>query len=466
MAATDISDFLNAERELEDLYEQSVQALEKAEARGDTEGAAVADRLRRKIFRAQDNLVIEGLRALALKLQDFRLELDALTRRARNWPSSTVEPRPPQPRDPGPSAEPGGANGMPDTPPSPNMDGPQPAPTGQPGRFVQARKIAAKTILYVDAQGRQLAKEGGSRSWRNNNPGNIRKGNFATISGAIGDDGAFAIFPVHKLGFDAIVSLLRSNSYVNLTLKDAVFRYAPPNENHSDQYLAFLVRETGISGNTVLSTLAVADVRKIAKFIQVVEGWQVGTERSDAPPSSNNTGAPISSAAGAAMEWMDIAKREAALPTRERSQWTDPGENPRILEYFKVACAWFDPADGDEVDWCAAFVNYCLVTSGHSGTDHPGARSFFWNKKNQFVRIEQPRYGAIAVRRYEPFADPIWATGEGHVGFVNTWSTSSVELLGGNQSNTVKLETYPLVRRNTSGHITAQFVAFLMPAMN
>ncbi|MCA6115490.1 TIGR02594 family protein [Bradyrhizobium sp. WSM 1738] len=346
------------------------------------------------------------------------------------------------------------------------MDSPQPAPTGQPGQFVQARKIAAKTILYVDAQGRQLAKEGGSRSWRNNNPGNIRKGNFATISGAIGDDGAFAIFPEYKLGFDAIVTLLRSNAYVNLTLKDAVFRYAPPNENDSDQYLAFLVRQTGISGATVLSTLAVADIRKIAKFVQIVEGWQVGIERSDEPPSSSNAGAPISSAAGAAMEWMDIAKREAALPMRERSQWADPGENPRILEYFRVACAWFDPAGGDEVDWCAAFVNYCLATAGYAGTDHPGARSFFWNKKNQFVRLEQPRYGAIAVRRYEPFSDPNWATGEGHVGFVHTWTTGSVELLGGNQSNAVKLETYPLVRKNASGKITAQFVAFMMPVMN
>lgn len=461
----EVSDFLKAERELEDLYEQAVQALERAEARGDREGAAEAERLRRKIFKAQDILVIEGLRGLAQKLQDYRAELDALTRRARNWPFFPNEPRPTQPVDRGPSAEPGGTE-MPQAPFSGNMDTPKPAPAGPAERFVQARKIAAKTILFIDAQGRELVKESGSRSWRNNNPGNIRKGNFATMAGAIGDDDAFAIFPEYKIGFDAIVALLRSPAYINLTLREAVFRYAPPNENDSERYAAYLVQETAINGDTRLSSLAVAEIRKIAKFIQVVEGWQAGIERSNVPSSADNVGAPISSAAGAAMEWMDIAKREAALPSRERSQWADPGENPRILQYFKVACAWFNPEGGDEVDWCAAFVNYCMASAGYAGTNHPGARSFFWNKNSQFVRLQQPRFGAIAVRRYAPFADATWSTGEGHVGFVHSWTAKSVELLGGNQSNTVQLETYPLVRKDAAGNVTAEFVAFMMPVMN
>jgi uncharacterized protein (TIGR02594 family) len=163
---------------------------------------------------------------------------------------------------------------------------------------------------------------------------------------------------------------------------------------------------------------------------------------------------------------MQVALREAALPPRERSQWADPGENLRILNYFKVSSAWFDPVGGDEVDWCAAFVNYCLVTSGFIGTDHPGARSFFWNKKNQFIRLAEPRYGAVAVRRYAPFSDPNWASGEGHVGFVHAWTSQTVTLLGGNQSGTIKLETYPLERKDSKRNLTAKFVAFMMPAMN
>lgn len=466
MPSTDIIDFSQAVRELDDLYEAAVRNLEAAEARGDVDGAAAAESLRRKIFRAQDDLAINGLAGLARKLDQFRAELEALNRRARAWPFPSTDTRTIPTRRPSPSNEPGGGGDVPDAPPVGNMDAPGPIPPGPPSAFIRARKIAAKTILYIDTQGREFIKEGGSRSWRNYNPGNIRKGNFASAAGGIGDDDAFAIFPDLKTGLDAIVALLRSNSYVNLSLKEAVFRYAPPNENDSEQYAAFLERETGIAGSTVLSTLTVADIRKIAKVIQTVEGWQPGIERANTPTSVSNAGVAVSSAAGAASDWMDLAKREAALPELERSQWADPGENPRILNYFRIGSSWFEPVEGDEVDWCAAFVNYCLVTAGYIGTDHPGARSFFWNKKNQFVKLDQPRYGAVAVRRYAPFTDPTWATGQGHVGFVHLWTPNSVTLLGGNQSGTVKPETYPLVKKDSTGKITAQFVAFMMPVMN
>lgn len=465
MANTDVDDFVEQLRRLEDAYDEAVSRLEEAEKRGDTEGAARLERLRRQIFEAQDRVVIEGWRGTAQKLLVFRRELELAAQRARSWPfPSNPDRRSTQ--SVGPSSEPGGEGDVSSSPPVPNMDTPNPPPAGQPTTFIRARLLAPKTVVYIDAQGREILREAGSRSWRNNNPGNIRKGNFANMAGAIGDDGAFAIFPASAIGFDAIVSLLRSNSYNNLSLRDAVFRYAPPNENDSAQYATFLTQETGIQGNAILSSLGINDIRKIAKIIQKIEGWHEGVERANTPNSSAVSNAPLSSAAGAAGDWMSIAQREAALPERERSQWTDPGENPRIAEYFRVASSWFDPVGGDEVDWCAAFVNFCLVKSGYIGTDHPGARSFFWNKKNQFVKLVQPRYGAIAVRRYAPFIDVTWATGEGHVGFVHSWTSTTVELLGGNQGETVRLQTFPLVTKNSKGTITAQFVAFLMPVMN
>ena len=70
------------------------------------------------------------------------------------------------------------------------------------------------------------------------------------------------------------------------------------------------------------------------------------------------------------------------------------------------------------------------------GTDHPSARSFFWNKKKQFHVLQAPQPGSIAVRRYAPFSDASWATGNGHVGFVVSWTSTTVTLLGGNQGNT------------------------------
>ncbi len=43
-------------------------------------------------------------------------------------------------------------------------------------------------------------KSGGSRSWRNNNPGNIEYGPFARSMGATGTDGRFAKFPSYEAG--------------------------------------------------------------------------------------------------------------------------------------------------------------------------------------------------------------------------------------------------------------------------
>ncbi|KRB60288.1 conjugal transfer protein [Rhizobium sp. Root708] len=370
--------------------------------------------------------------------------------------------------EPSPSSSDGASlsSTLPTAPPVANMDSPSPPVAGAPGAFVHARAIAPKTILYTDAEGRDEIREGGSRSWRNCNAGNIRKGDFSINCGAIGDDGSFAIFPDEETGKAAIIALLRTATYIKLTLKEAIFRYAPPSENNSEAYAQFIHSKTGIALNAVLSSLKMDDFRKIARFIQIVEGWKPGIIRSNAPPAPLMSTAigVASSAASATQDWMMIARREAALPVRERSQWPDPGENPRILNYFRVSAPWFEVAGGDEVDWCAAFVNYCLVSSGHMGTDHPGARSFFWNKKKQFLVLKEPKPGAIAVRRYAPFSDPDWATGNGHVGFVVSWTSTTVTLLGGNQSNTVCEKTFPRLEKNGNTK-ESEFVRFLMPVI-
>lgn len=357
---------------------------------------------------------------------------------------------------------------IPEKPPAPALDEPAPPPPGAPGAFLHARAGAPQTVIYVDAKGRDVIRRGGSRSWRNNNPGNIRKGDFAVNNGAIGDDGAFAVFPDEKTGLKAIETLLTGPSYAPLTLEQGLNRYAPPSENQTSAYVGFVKKETGLKTTAVLGDLRVAEIRRIVKAIQKMEGWTPGAEQPNAPQSgavAQATGG-VSAAIGAAHEWMAIAEREAALPERERSEWADPGENPRILNYFRVAAAWFEPSAGDETDWCAAFVNYCLIEAGYYGTEHPGARSFFWNRKNQFVRLPGPKPGAVAVRRYAPFDDPEWKSGAGHVGFVTSFGPSTVTLLGGNQRKTVRRLDYPLKTVDASGRTTSAFVAFMMPVMN
>jgi len=79
---------------------------------------------------------------------------------------------------------------------------------------------------------------------RNNNPGNIRYGEFAKKLGATGkDDKGFAIFPDYQSGEQAIAKLLDTKSYKNLSGKQAMMRYAPPSENNTSNYIAFMEKK-------------------------------------------------------------------------------------------------------------------------------------------------------------------------------------------------------------------------------
>lgn len=353
---------------------------------------------------------------------------------------------------------------LPDAPPAEALDRPDSAPPGAPGPFVSGRKTAHLTITYLDAFGRGLMRQGGTRAWRNCNPGNIERGAFAKGQGAIGDDGRFAVFPDEAKGFAAVIALLQREDYRDLSLNDAIFRYAPPNENSSQRYVDFISRRTGIAPATRLATLGDGALRALAEGIKVIEGWKPGSEiplgakimveePADAPA--------LLTMARSAQDWMDVARQEAARPAHERSEWPGGAANPRILEYFRVGTAWREVTQ-DETDWCAAFVNYCLVKAGHAGTGSPGARSFFHNRHGRFQRLDGPKPGCVVVIRRAPFDDPAWAEGPGHVGFFLSGTETRVRLLGGNQGNTVCEKDF-LIEERRDGRLAARVVAYMMP---
>jgi len=74
-------------------------------------------------------------------------------------------------------------------------------------------------------------RQGGSASWRNNNPLNIKHGGFAQRFGALPgskalDGGRFAAFPSEATGLQAARTLLKGESYRNLPLDDAMRRWS------------------------------------------------------------------------------------------------------------------------------------------------------------------------------------------------------------------------------------------------
>jgi hypothetical protein len=111
-------------------------------------------------------------------------------------------------------------------------------------RTVTIRRRARVDDAYVTVETRE-----GTRAFRNNNPGNIVDGNFAQTNGAVGTDGRFAVFPDAAAGFQALNNLLMTPTYQNLSVDQAIARYAPPNENNTAAYQAGVRTAIGATGS-------------------------------------------------------------------------------------------------------------------------------------------------------------------------------------------------------------------------
>ena len=123
-----------------------------------------------------------------------------------------------------------------------------------------------------------------------------------------------------------------------------------------------------------------------------------------------------------------VAQAELARDVREVP---GPGNNPRIVMYHNTTQAW--SGTDDSVAWCSSFVNYCVEQAGLLGTGSQSAQS--WKDWGHNV-MDDPREGDIVVWRRG--ADP-----KGHVGFYYADQGDRIAVLGGNQSNRIRISSYP-----------------------
>lgn len=100
---------------------------------------------------------------------------------------------------------------------------------------------------------------GGSRAYRNHNPGNLRKSPFAH---SIVDN--FAVFNSDFVGFMALHWDLMQKAHGNTvtglngqsSIKDLIYVWAPPSDNNdTEAYLASVVKKTGLPATTTLAQL-------------------------------------------------------------------------------------------------------------------------------------------------------------------------------------------------------------------
>lgn len=125
--------------------------------------------------------------------------------------------------------------------------------------------------------------------------------------------------------------------------------------------------------------------------------------------------------------WLRIARLEKGV-----KETAGPASTDRILEYLQTVDLEGMGRLSDDISWCSAFVNWVVRQAGYTGTDSAAARS--WLKWGE--TISEPRIGAVVVLKRGTEA---W---QGHVGFVTGVHGGFVQVLGGNQSNSVNEQLY------------------------
>jgi len=117
-------------------------------------------------------------------------------------------------------------------------------------------------------------------------------------------------------------------------------------------------------------------------------------------------------------------------------------DNPMIMSFLKLDMDW---PENDEVPWCSAFVNYVCWLLRLPRSKSLRARS--WLQVGVPVGPDDARIGfdvVVLKRGPDPQPGPDVIEAPGHVGFYVGHGAEYVEVLGGNQSNTVKVSRYPL----------------------
>ncbi|WP_131821801.1 hypothetical protein [Salipiger marinus] len=201
---------------------------------------------------------------------------------------------------------------------------------------------AGRGFTVVQSADGTAQRREGARNWRNHNPGNIEYGDFARRHGAIGTDGRFAVFPTYEAGRAAKAALLfESGAYRNLSIADAINRYAPPSENNTGAYISVVARAVGVSADTHTASLTPAQRQVMLDAMERHEGFKPGKVNGVQASARQRGGA---SADAGSSSFSGYSTRRGYTATGQVSA----GDGFRIdVEYQVVDLASLQRASGD-----------------------------------------------------------------------------------------------------------------------
>ena len=131
------------------------------------------------------------------------------------------------------------------------------------------------------------------RGLRNNNPGNIRKGNVVYQGEIVpSKDDAFRQFTTMAYGYRAMFVLLHTyqRKYGLNTIASIISRYAPSVENHTEAYISAVAEASGVPATSHITTTnadvmvpIVVAMSKVengvpAELSEVEAGWKLFIE--------------------------------------------------------------------------------------------------------------------------------------------------------------------------------------------
>lgn len=118
-------------------------------------------------------------------------------------------------------------------------------------------------------------------------------------------------------------------------------------------------------------------------------------------------------------------------------------DNPQIMAMLNLDMSW---PENDEVPWCSAFANYVCWLARLPRSKDLRARS--WLTVGKGIPLDGAEPGDIVVlqRGSGDQPGPEIVDAPGHVGFYAGRFGEFIEVLGGNQSDTVKISRYPKSR--------------------
>lgn len=133
------------------------------------------------------------------------------------------------------------------------------------------------TVQYFDEKGNMTIRSGGTKAWRNNNPGNMvySQRGFAGRHGAIGKAGGMAIFPTEAMGRKALIDLIKSSNYHNLKVTELSEKY---DKDNAQEYRRMLLSISKLDPDKRIKDLTSNEFDQLRKAVERIEGWEAGRE--------------------------------------------------------------------------------------------------------------------------------------------------------------------------------------------